>query len=215
MREIAKAAGMLPGSLHYRYPTKDALLLDLMRRGMDADLAGVRSAIGASRDPVERLRLALRARLGYLLSRDAAQVILYDWRALKGKRARGDDPPARPLRGLLVRPRLRSGRRRPAAARPRPEDAAAAAVRRHELRGPVVLAAGRSARRTEIADAFWEFLAFGVLDDAHRPRRREAARSRSSPRSWPRGASAIKRARDRPVPATRGNDRPLEADPHA
>jgi AcrR family transcriptional regulator len=39
LRQIAKAAGMLPGSVHYRYPTKAALLLALMRRGMEADLA--------------------------------------------------------------------------------------------------------------------------------------------------------------------------------
>jgi AcrR family transcriptional regulator len=38
LRAIAKAAGLLPGSLHYRYPTKDALLLALMKRGVERDL---------------------------------------------------------------------------------------------------------------------------------------------------------------------------------
>src|SRR3954469_16184766 len=70
VREIARAARMLPGSLHYRYPTKDSLLLALMKRGVEADLAGIRAAIRGVRDPVERLRLALRARLRYLLGRD-------------------------------------------------------------------------------------------------------------------------------------------------
>jgi len=85
LRQIAKAAGMLPGSVHYRYPTKAALLLALMRRGVEADLACVRAAIAPARDPLERLRLAMRARVRYLLSRDAATVVLYDWRSLKGR----------------------------------------------------------------------------------------------------------------------------------
>src|SRR5207245_9379279 len=55
-----------------------------MRRGVEADLAGIRAAIRGTRDPVERLRLALRARLRYLLSRHAAQVVLFEWRSLKG-----------------------------------------------------------------------------------------------------------------------------------
>jgi AcrR family transcriptional regulator len=85
VREIARAAGILPGSLHYRYATKAALLLALTKRGMEADLASVRAAIAEIRDPMERLRLALRARVRYLLSRDAASVVLYDWRSLKGR----------------------------------------------------------------------------------------------------------------------------------
>src|SRR5262249_45122912 len=84
VREIARERRRLPGSLHYRYPTKDSLLLALMKRGMNADLAGIRAAIRGTQDPVERLRRALRARLRYLLSRDAAQVVLFEWRALKG-----------------------------------------------------------------------------------------------------------------------------------
>ena len=88
VREIAKEARMLPGSLHYRYPTKDSLLLALMKRGEDADLVGIRAAIHDVRDPVERLRLALRARLRYLLSRPASQVVLFEWRSLKGAAAR-------------------------------------------------------------------------------------------------------------------------------
>src|SRR5262249_54562427 len=84
VREIARAARMLPGSLHYRYPTKDRLLLALMKRGVETDLAAIRAAIRATRDPIERLRLALRARLRFLLSRDAAQVVLFEWRSLKG-----------------------------------------------------------------------------------------------------------------------------------
>src|SRR5260370_20835467 len=85
VREVAQAAGMLPGSLHYRYPSKEALLLDLMERAINRVLQGGRSAVDAARDPVERLRLALRAHLQLLLSgEDDVYVLLYDWRSLQG-----------------------------------------------------------------------------------------------------------------------------------
>jgi AcrR family transcriptional regulator len=167
VREIAKAAGSLPGSLHYRYPTKAALLIDLTRRGMDADLSAVRSAIAGVGDPVERLRLALRARLGYLLSRDAAQVILYDWRALKGRD-----------RDEMIRLRDRyeafwSGLVYEAAGSGRLRPDLDLKMLRFLLLGAINSVAQWYSPRgqcgpAEVADAFWEFLAFGVLDDAHR-----------------------------------------------
>ena len=168
VREIAKAAGSLPGSLHYRYPTKAALLIDLTRRGMDADLAAVRAAISGVADPVERLRLALRARLEYLLSRDAAQVILYDWRALKGK-----------PREEMIRLRDRyeafwSGLVYEAAGSGRLRPDLDLKMLRFLLLGAINSVAQWYSPRgqcgpAEVADAFWEFLAFGVLDDPHRP----------------------------------------------
>ena len=168
VREIAKAAGSLPGSLHYRYPTKAALLIDLTRRGMDADLAAVRAAIARVADPVERLRLALRARLEYLLSRDAAQVILYDWRALKGK-----------PREEMIRLRDRyeafwSGLVYEAAGSGRLRPDLDLKMLRFLLLGAINSVAQWYSPRgqcgpAEVADAFWEFLAFGVLDEAHRP----------------------------------------------
>ncbi len=175
VREIAKAAGSLPGSLHYRYPTKAALLIDLTRRGMDADLTAVRSAIAGVADPVERLRLALRARLQYLLSRDAAQVILYDWRALKGK-----------AREEMIRLRDRyeafwSGLVYEAAGSGRLRPDLDLKMLRFLLLGAINSVAQWYSPRgqcgpAEVADAFWEFLAFGVLDEAHQP---PAARGRA------------------------------------
>src|SRR5260370_25813791 len=85
VRGVAQAAGMLPGSLHYRYPSKEALLLDLVERAINRVLQGGRAAVDAARDPVERLRLALRAHLQLLLSgEDDVYVLLYDWRSLQG-----------------------------------------------------------------------------------------------------------------------------------
>src|SRR3954469_8121451 len=78
VREIAQAAGMFLGSLHYRYPTKDALLLGLMERAIGRAMAAVRAAVEPESDPVERLRLGLRAHLEVLLSGDDDfYVLLY------------------------------------------------------------------------------------------------------------------------------------------
>ncbi|MFL5540600.1 MAG: TetR/AcrR family transcriptional regulator [Longimicrobiaceae bacterium] len=85
VREIAAAAGMLPGSLHYRYASKEELLLALMDRGITSAVAAVRLAIAGVGDPLERMRAALRAHL-HLLVRDdeAIYVLLYEGRSLSG-----------------------------------------------------------------------------------------------------------------------------------
>ncbi len=178
VREIARAAGSLPGSLHYRYPTKAALLIDLTQRGMEADLAVVRAAIAGVGDPVERLRLALRARLGYLLSRDAAQVVLYDWRALKGR-----------PREEMIRLRDRyeafwSGLVYEAAGSGRLRADLDLKMLRFLLLGAINSVAQWYSPRGqcapgEVSDAFWDFLSLGVLHEAHRPRAGKGARERS------------------------------------
>ena len=63
LREIAQAAGVLPGSIHYRYPAKEALLVALMDRAIERAIAAVRTAAAQSSDPTERVRLGLRAHL--------------------------------------------------------------------------------------------------------------------------------------------------------
>lgn len=83
LRDIARAAGMLPGSLHYRYPTKEDILVALMERAIDRLIAGVLAASTAGADPLERLRLAIVEHVRVLLSRDdSVYVLLYDWRSL-------------------------------------------------------------------------------------------------------------------------------------
>jgi AcrR family transcriptional regulator len=169
VREIAKAAGMLPGSLHYRYPTKAALLLAMMRRGVETDLAAVRAAIAGSRDPLEKLRLALRARVRYLLSRDAASVVLYDWRALAGR-----------PRQEMIRLRDRyeafwAGLLDEAAAAGRLRPGVDLTMLRFLLFGAtnwvtMWYSPGGSHTPDEITDAFWEFIAYGALDDRQRAR---------------------------------------------
>ena len=165
VREIAKAAGMLPGSLHYRYPTKSGLLLALMRRGMEADLACIRAAVDSSNDPVERVRLALRARVRYLVSKDVARVVLFDWRSLRGE-------------ALEEMIRLRDGYEafwknllKEAADTGRLRPDLDLRLLRFLIFGTVNWVAlwyspkrgGRTPE--EIADAFFEFIAYGVLDE--------------------------------------------------
>lgn len=83
IRAIADAAGVLPGSVTYRYPTKEALVVALMQRAVADISVRVFDAIEVSSDPVERLRLAMRVHLRTLLDGDdAVFVLLFDWQRL-------------------------------------------------------------------------------------------------------------------------------------
>jgi AcrR family transcriptional regulator len=83
LRDIARAAGMLPGSLHYRFPTKEDILAALMERAIDRLIESVLAASAATTDPLERVRLAMIEHVRILLSReDSVYVLLYDWRSL-------------------------------------------------------------------------------------------------------------------------------------
>jgi AcrR family transcriptional regulator len=83
LRDVARAAGMLPGSLHYRYATKEDILSALMERAIDRLIEGVLSAAAAGTDPLDRMRLAIVAHVKILLSgEDSVYVLLYDWRSL-------------------------------------------------------------------------------------------------------------------------------------
>lgn len=83
LRDIARAAGMLPGSLHYRYATKEDILAALMERAIDRLIEGILAVTASSANPLERLRLAIVEHVRILLSReDSVYVLLYDWRSL-------------------------------------------------------------------------------------------------------------------------------------
>jgi AcrR family transcriptional regulator len=83
VRDIARAAGMLPGSLHYRYASKEDVLAALMERAIDRLIEGVLRASSAGATPLERLRLAIIEHVKILLSgEDSVYVLLYDWRSL-------------------------------------------------------------------------------------------------------------------------------------
>jgi len=83
LRDIAKGCGCLLGSLYYRYPSKDALLVDMADRAVHEAAALLRAAIESAGDPLERLRQALRAHVRQLaIENDMYFALLFEWRGL-------------------------------------------------------------------------------------------------------------------------------------
>lgn len=170
VREIAAAAQMLPGSLHYRYASKDDVLIALMERAVDKAIAEVQVAIDKVEDPIERLREGLAKYLELLLEGDDALfVMLFDWRSLPIGAKRGLDRARHRYEqywdGLLAEA-YATGRSRPVLD---------LELVRHFGFGAANWVAtwyqkdsGKSPR--QIADAFFAFFAYGLLDEKHRPK---------------------------------------------
>ncbi len=77
IRDIAGAAGMLPGSLYYHFASKDALLLAVYREGVARIIARVDAATKSESDPWARLEAASAGHLQAILEANAyAQVIV-------------------------------------------------------------------------------------------------------------------------------------------
>lgn len=170
VREIASAASMLPGSLHYRYASKDDILVALMKRGVERAIHAVEQAIAGQKDPIERLRLGLRAHLELLCNGDdSLYVLLFDWRSLTTGAARGVTREKERLEafwdGLLLAAHA-SGRARPVLDLELVRQFGFGAI------NWVATWYRPGARRTpaQIADAFWSFLAFGLLHESARPK---------------------------------------------
>jgi AcrR family transcriptional regulator len=169
VREIAQAAEMLPGSLHYRYATKDEVLVALMERGVQRAINAVTAAIATTRDPVERLRLGLRAHLELLCGGDdSLYVLLYDFRSL---------PPAAKDAVVKSRGRYESfwdGMLYEAWGTGRSRSVLDVELVRQFGMGAINWVAtwyrpdsGRTP--AQIADAFWTYLAFGLMREDARP----------------------------------------------
>ena len=77
VREIAKAVGMLPGSLYCHFETKEALLVAVYVKGVQQIIEAVQSAVAGLDDPWERLEAACIAHLEAILhDDDYAQVVV-------------------------------------------------------------------------------------------------------------------------------------------
>ena len=61
MRDIAKAAGMLPGSIYYHFASKDDLLLAIYEAGVEQITATFDAAIEPLDDPWDRLQAGVAA----------------------------------------------------------------------------------------------------------------------------------------------------------
>lgn len=77
MRDIAHAAGMLPGSLYYHFAAKEDLLEAVYEAGVREIIDAVRIAIAREADPWGRLEAACVAHLESVLRQsDYAQVLI-------------------------------------------------------------------------------------------------------------------------------------------
>jgi len=78
IRDIAKATGMLPGSLYYHFSSKEDLLTAVFEEGVKRISERVDAALAsASQDPWERLQAASEAHLSILLDGSHyAQVVV-------------------------------------------------------------------------------------------------------------------------------------------
>ena len=78
IREIAADVGMLPGSMYYHFPSKEHLLFEVYRQGVDRLCARVDAAVGPDcTDGWDRLEHMLAAHLETVLDRsDYARVLI-------------------------------------------------------------------------------------------------------------------------------------------
>lgn len=169
VREIAAAAEMLPGSLHYRYASKDGILVALMKRGVERAIRAVELATAREPNAIERLRLGLRAHLELLCNGDdSLYVLLFDWRSLTSGTLQGVVRERARLEsfweGLLLEAHA-SGTARPLLD---------IELVRHFGFGAINWVAtwyrpGDGRTPAQIADAFWSFLAFGLIHESARP----------------------------------------------
>ena len=169
VREIASAANMLPGSLHYRYASKDDVLLALMNRAVKNAMAAVRTAIGEEKHPMEKLRLGLRAHLELLCNGDdSLYVLLFDWRSLPAGAREGVERERGRYEafwdGMLVEAHG-SGKARPILD---------LELVRHFGFGAINWVAtwyrpGGDRTPTQIADTFFSYLAYGLVHEPARP----------------------------------------------
>ncbi|MHA7599375.1 TetR/AcrR family transcriptional regulator [Alicycliphilus sp. T452] len=68
MREIALDTNMLPGSLYYHFPSKEALLVAVYNEGVKELEVATSAAFAKERDPWDRLEALCRAHLETVLS---------------------------------------------------------------------------------------------------------------------------------------------------
>lgn len=169
VREIAAAADVLPGSLHYRYASKDDVLVALMKRGVERAIAAVEGAVAKEPSALARLRLGLRAYLELLChGDDSLYVFLFDWRSLTPAAVEAVEREKARLEGYWNEYLLAAhaeGQARPALD---------VELVRHFSFGAINWVAtwyrpGGNRTPRQIADSFWSFLAYGLLHERSRP----------------------------------------------
>lgn len=83
MRDIANAVGLLPGSLYAHIDSKEAVLLEIVADGIGRFLSAVEPYVGASGNPVDRLRKMISAHVEVVADNpERSQVVFHQWRFL-------------------------------------------------------------------------------------------------------------------------------------
>ena len=83
MRDIAKAVGVLPGSLYAHIDSKETLLLEIVSDGITRFLAIEKLLKASTESPGERLRTAIRAHIEVVAEDpERTLVIFHQWRFL-------------------------------------------------------------------------------------------------------------------------------------
>ena len=84
MRDIAKAVGVLPGSLYSHIDGKETVLFEIVEGGIDRFLAAGES-VAEIADPADRMRAAIKAHVVVVSeSPDRTLVVFHQWRFLSG-----------------------------------------------------------------------------------------------------------------------------------
>ena len=76
IRDIAAAVGMLPGSVYYHFPSKQALLLAVYEEGVRRISTRLDESTAGETDPWRRLRKAAEAHLATILDRSAYACVM-------------------------------------------------------------------------------------------------------------------------------------------
>jgi AcrR family transcriptional regulator len=78
IRDIAAAVGMLPGSVYYHFPSKEALLAAVYTAAIDRAIETLQAATAGYQDPWDRLEAASVAHLGILVGGGSIAVVIAD-----------------------------------------------------------------------------------------------------------------------------------------
>ncbi len=76
LRDIARDAGMLAGSIYYHFSSKDELIAAVYERGVDQIIAAVLGAVSGLAEPWARLQAGAAAHLAALLAESAFAAVL-------------------------------------------------------------------------------------------------------------------------------------------
>ena len=83
MRDIAKAVGVLPGSLYAHIEGKETLLADIVDMGITSFLSAVEPIALSSEPPLDRMRAVIKAHVAVVADNpECSLVVFHQWRFL-------------------------------------------------------------------------------------------------------------------------------------